>query len=318
MAVSVLTPPAEPAVRLEEFRGHLWNIYDGHDSDPELEAALLAATASAETFCGRKFIERELVMDMSMPGMWQLLPFGDFRRLTGWEYDDESGAVVEGDPAEVRVRRQGGLSSFAEALVPSRPGVYGARIRWRCGMAKTPEALAPDIRMGIMQIAAYWYNNRATAAQEGEVGAVRHLPDMGRMLLHPYRLNFIPDAPPRRGSPRDSGSGGGDTPTPTPVTPVTLWSNAADITVMDAETVTGTSKSWTWAPQTREHPETFDVPADLTLTALEVLNEITNKWEDVSAEFTVSETEHDGEAYRRYTDNRGYRAGSRQIRITWR
>lgn len=316
MGIRVITPPAEPAVRLEEFRRHLWNIYDGHDSDPELEAALWAATVSAETFCGRKFIERELCMDLSMPGMWQLLPFGDFRGLTGWEYDDESGASVPGDLSEARVRRQGGLSSFAEAWVPSRAGMYAARIVWRCGMAETPEALAPDIRMGIMQIAAYWYNNRATAAQEGEVGAVRHLPDMGRMLLHPYRLNFIPDAPPRPflfGAWNTGGGGSG------PVSePVILWSNAANIEVMAAETVRGKSKEWTWAPQTREHPETFDVPASLTLTALEVLNEITNKWEDVSPEFTVSDTEHDGEPYRRYTDNRGYRAGERKIRITWR
>ena len=319
MAVRVLTPPAEPAVRLEEFRAHLWNIYDGHDSDPELSLVLLAAISAAETYCGRGFIERELSLDLSMPGMWQLLPFGDFRGMTGWAYDDAQGNVIEGDLSEIRARRQGGLSSFAEVWVPSRPGMYGARATWRCGMAKTPEALPADIRMGVMQIAAYWYNNRAAAAQIGETGDVKFLPDMGRMLLHPYRLNFIPDAPPRWSRPWDglwSGGSGGDDPTPS--TPVTLWSNAADITTMAAETVTGKSKTWTWAPQTREYPETFDVPADLTLTALEVLNEITNKWEDVSAEFDVSETEHDGVAYLRHTDNRGYRAGERQIRISWR
>lgn len=317
MSWRIITPPASLPVSVAEFRAHLWNIYDGHDSDAELEVFIRAATAAGETFCGRRFLERVVQIDAPGTGLWLLLPFGDFRGMTGWEYDDAEGSAQSGELSALKVRRQGGLCSFAEVWIPPVAGADSARLNWRCGMADSPESLPEDIRISIMQTAAYWYNNRAAAAQTGEVGDVKFLPEMGRVLLHPYRLNFIPDAlMPRScrgaGSGGDSG-GGGDV-----GEPVVLWSNAANITVMAPETVTTKSKVWTWAPQTREHPECFDVPGNLTLTALEVLNEITNKWEDVSAEFDVSETEHDGEPYRRYTDNRGYRAGERQIRIIWR
>lgn len=310
MPVRALTQPAVLPVSVDEFRRHLWNIYDGHDSDELLLDLLSAAVEMAETYMGRKCICRELRLEGARTGARVLLPFGDRRRITGWGYmlgADE----IEGELAALSVGRQGVLT---EVGIPAIPGAGEAWIDWVCGYGDNPADVPADIRMGIKQIAAYWYTNRATAAQEGETGRVSYLPEMGKKLLHPYRLNFIPDALfPRPCGARTSGGGTG------PVSePVTLWSNAANIEVMAPETVRGRNREWTWAPQTKEHPETFDIPADLALVALEVLNEITNKWEDVSFEFDVSDTEHDGEPYRRYTDNRGYRAGSRQIRITWR
>ena len=324
MPVRALTQPACLPVSAEEFRRHLWNIYDGHDSDELLQDLLEAATESAESFMGRKLISQEMRLEGAACGARVLLPFGGFRKVTGWGY--MLGAEErEGELSQLSLSRQGLLCGFTEATLPAVEGAGEAWIDWICGYGESPAAVPADIRMGIRQIAAYWYANRATAAQEGETGRVSYLPEMGRKLLEPYRLNLIPDAlSPRPCGSRGSGGsggggGGGDDPTPpTPVTPVTIWSNAADITVMAPEQVTGKSKEWTWAPQTKANPECFDVPASLALTALEVLNEITRAWQDVSAEFDVSETEHDGEPYRRYTDNRGYRAGSRQIRITWR
>lgn len=311
MPVRTLTPPACLPVSVEEFRRHLWNVFDGHDSDELFADILTAAVESAETYMGRKCICREMRLEGARAGSRVLLPFGDRKRITGWGY--MLGAEeVEGELSALSLGRQGVLT---EVGVPAISGAGEVWIDWICGYGDTPASVPADIRMGIKQIAAYWYNNRATAAQTGETGDVKFLPETGRLLLHPYRLNFIPDALMPRRCGDSGGSGGGEV---TPGTPVTIWSNAANIEVMASETVTGKSKTWTWAPQTREHPECFDVPADLNLTAIEVLNEITNKWEDVSAEFDVSDVEHDGVAYLRHTDNRGYRAGERQIRITWR
>lgn len=313
MPVRALTQPACLPVSAEEFRRHLWNSYDGHDSDELLQDLLEAAVESAEAFMGRKLISRELRLEGAACGARVLLPFGGFRKVTGWGY--MLGAEeVEGELSALSLSRQGVLSGFTEATLPPVEGAGEAWIDWVCGYGENPADVPADIRMGIRQIAAYWYENRATAAQEGETGRVSYLPEMGRKLLEPYRLNLIPDAL----SPRPCGAGGGGGGSGPVSEPVIIWSNAANIEVMAAETVRGRSKEWTWAPQTREHPECFDVPASLTLVALEVLNEITRAWEDVSFEFDVSETEHEGVAYRRYTDNRGYRAGSRQIRITWR
>lgn len=60
-------------------------------------------------------------------------------------------------------------------------------------MADTPADLPADIRMAIKQCAVYAYNNRATAAQTGETGDVRLLPQVGEALLFRHRINLIPD-----------------------------------------------------------------------------------------------------------------------------
>lgn len=104
-----------------------------------------------------------------------------------------------------------------------------------------------------------------------------------------------------------------------------LWSNAADITAVAKDPLISRSvgtKTWTFPPQTVANPETFDVPAAWSVTGIEVLNDLSGKWEDCAAEFTVTDTQHDDAAgtpvaYKRYTDNRGYNAGPRSVRVKW-
>ena len=81
-------------------------------------------------------------------------------------------------------------------------------------------------------------------------------------------------------------------------------------------------KIFDFPPQTASAPEIFDVPASWTIRKIEVYNDLTSRYEDCSSEFTMSATAHEnagGEEvnYNRYTDNRGYAADSRRIKITW-
>lgn len=99
-----------------------------------------------------------------------------------------------------------------------------------------------------------------------------------------------------------------------------LWSNTANIRTVAKEPLVSKSaktKTFSFPAQTEENPEVFDVPASWNLTGIQVLNELNNKWEDCSAEFDVTDEVHGDTAYKRYTDNRGYGAGPRQIKITW-
>lgn len=77
------------------------------------------------------------------------------------------------------------------------------------------------------------------------------------------------------------------------------------------------------AEQTDEDAVYFDVPASWTVTAIEVWNLFTQSWQDDAVEFTVTDTTHTDAggntvAYKRYTDNRGYGAAGRRVRIKWR
>ena len=99
-----------------------------------------------------------------------------------------------------------------------------------------------------------------------------------------------------------------------------LWSNTANIRTVAKEQLVSKSartKTFSFPSQTEDYPEVFDVPASWNVTGVQVLNELNNKWEDCSAEFDVTDEVHGDTAYKRYTDNRGYGAGPRQIKITW-
>lgn len=104
-----------------------------------------------------------------------------------------------------------------------------------------------------------------------------------------------------------------------------LWANTASITdvaKLDLVSKSAKIKEFTFPAATIANPEIFDIPADWTVTAVEVLNTLSNTWEDCSSEFTVSDTVHDDAAgtetaYKRYTCNLGYAMGTRQIRVKW-
>lgn len=104
-----------------------------------------------------------------------------------------------------------------------------------------------------------------------------------------------------------------------------LWANTSDIQNVVKQALVSMSakvKEFNFPAQTELYPEIFDVPADWIITNIEVLNTLSNTWEDCSTEFNTSNTTHNDAGdnptdYIRYTDNRGYNAGARKVRIKW-
>lgn len=104
-----------------------------------------------------------------------------------------------------------------------------------------------------------------------------------------------------------------------------LWANTVSIVnVAKLNLVSKSAKSYefNFPAQTVTNPEIFDVPASWTVSKVEVYNELSGKYQDVASEFTTSSVTHNnaagtGVSYVRYTDNRGYSAGTRKIKITW-
>lgn len=104
-----------------------------------------------------------------------------------------------------------------------------------------------------------------------------------------------------------------------------IYSNAANNAVIAKESLISKSvktKEFAFAASTVSTPEVFEVDASWTITKVEVLNDLSGKWENCASEFTVSNVTHkdaggNDVAYKRYEDNRGYNAGARKIKITW-
>lgn len=104
-----------------------------------------------------------------------------------------------------------------------------------------------------------------------------------------------------------------------------IWANTSNIATVSKQSLVSKStkvKQFNFPAQTVANPEIFDVPSAWTVTAVEVLNTLSNQWEDCSSEFTVTSTTHQDAGgntvnYARYTDNRGYAAGARSVRVKW-
>lgn len=104
-----------------------------------------------------------------------------------------------------------------------------------------------------------------------------------------------------------------------------IWANTASIsTVAKLALVSKNAKQkqFDFPAQTTQYPEQFHVGSTWNITAIESLNPMSGKWEDCSSEFTQGTTTHPDAAgndvsYKTYTDNRGYNAGARSVRIKW-
>lgn len=104
-----------------------------------------------------------------------------------------------------------------------------------------------------------------------------------------------------------------------------IWTNTASIsTVAKLALVSKNAKQkqFDFPAQTTQYPEQFHVGSTWNITAIESLNPMSGKWEDCSSEFTQGTTTHPDAAgndvsYKTYTDNRGYNAGARSVRIKW-
>lgn len=104
-----------------------------------------------------------------------------------------------------------------------------------------------------------------------------------------------------------------------------LWANTGQIEIVAKQPLVSKSvkqKEFSFPSQTVLHPEIFDVASTWTVTAIDVFNTLSQQWESVMGEFTVTTITHNDAGgneteYKRYTDNRGYAAGARKIRIKW-
>lgn len=104
-----------------------------------------------------------------------------------------------------------------------------------------------------------------------------------------------------------------------------VWANASDITTIAKQPLVSESTKEViinFAAQTVANPEVFDIPSSLTVNGIYVQNPFSESWEDCAFEFTQTTTTHDNAGgssvnYKRFTDNRGYAATGRRIKVTW-
>lgn len=104
-----------------------------------------------------------------------------------------------------------------------------------------------------------------------------------------------------------------------------LYANTANITTVAKLALVSKSakvKEFSFPAQTVANPHEFHVDASWTVTSVEVLNTLSNQWENCASEFNVSNTTHEDAGgntvnYKKYVCNLGVATGDRKIRIKW-
>ena len=98
--------------------------------------------------------------------------------------------------------------------------------------------------------------------------------------------------------------------------------NIASVTKLALVSKSAKVKEFSFPAQTSINPEEFHVASSWTITALEVLNTLSNQWENCASEFTVTDITHEDAGgntvnYKKYLCNLGIATGARKIRIKW-
>lgn len=142
MALKLITPPETYPITLAEAKAHVREVVD--DFDAEITAFIKAATAHAEEFTGRAFIDQtwELTYD-AFPTNELQIPKPPLIEIVSVTYDDAAGDAQVLDPSGYVVDDQ----SEPAWIIPADntwptpfDGINAVRIRFRAGYLNTTDS----------------------------------------------------------------------------------------------------------------------------------------------------------------------------------
>jgi len=106
-----------------------------------------------------------------------------------------------------------------------------------------------------------------------------------------------------------------------------IWANTDDNDITEVVKQPITSKTtkvyrFDFPATSEDYPEVFDMPASWTITGVEVLNSLSNQWEEADEQFSLTNITHKNAGnvdvnYVRYTCNLGMDLGDRSVRVKW-
>ena len=160
---------------LDEVRVYL--RLENMDDDPSLGAIMIAAISYAESFTGQILIRREINETRSVSPAWQRLsasPVLSVGSVTGIPAEGSYFSLNQAD-YDVRIDNDDGYVGIM------RPGAAGrVEINYRAGLAENWSELPESLRLGILSLAGYLYQNRDGSNDAGPPAAVA-------ALLRPWR-----------------------------------------------------------------------------------------------------------------------------------
>jgi uncharacterized phiE125 gp8 family phage protein len=192
MALSLVTPPGDEPLSIEEAKAHL--RIDTTDDDLQVESLIVAAREYCESYTHRAFISQtwDLKLDGFPAGdLW--LPLPPVSSVTSVTYVDVNGVTQTWPTSQYLTDLPAGPKARAARITPQYMLIYpmtrqimaSVTVRFVCGYGTSPGTLPGAIRAAMLLLIGNWWTNR----EAGELirASADVLPFGVDALLWPYK-----------------------------------------------------------------------------------------------------------------------------------
>ena len=171
-----MEPLGLDSVMLDEVRAYLRVDQDMDDS--ALAAAILAAIGHAEQFTRQALLRRAGTEIVTAGSGWQLLQTLPVHAITDVTGIPADGATFALAASAWELKRSSLGEAYFRVLQPGSAG--RVEISMTAGLAIDWASLPESLRLGLLRLAGYFYNNRDSASDDGP-------PAAALALLQPWR-----------------------------------------------------------------------------------------------------------------------------------
>lgn len=192
MGLSVVTPPNDEPLSLDEVKQHL--KLDIDDDDELVIAAYLPAVREAcENYLSRSLITQTLRQTFDCWPSCMRLEHPPVQSVTSIEYVDDNGVTQTLDPSAYQIDLSSDgpariMPAYGEVWPSVRPDTFNAvTVTFVAGYADQASVPGP-IRSAMLLFIAHLYENRS-AINIGNI--VNELPLAVRFLLDPHRVLYV-------------------------------------------------------------------------------------------------------------------------------
>ncbi|HVV94715.1 MAG TPA: phage head-tail connector protein [Hyphomicrobiales bacterium] len=184
MSLSLLAPPAEEPVALDDAKG--WLKLDQDTDDDLVRALIVAARLQVEALTGRVLVTQNwrLTLDCWPPGGLVSVPLAPVASLAAAAVIAGDGTAIAIDPATVTLDAASLPPRLLALDRPASRGFAGIRFDLVAGYGGAADVPAPLVEAMRLMI-GHWYGHRD---ELGTPGAEPAIPRAASALLAPYRL----------------------------------------------------------------------------------------------------------------------------------
>ena len=192
MGLSIVTPPADLPVTLQELKRQVGLADNLTAQDDDLMRRIAAATRVAERYCKRAFIERVYLLTLGRRPREIGLPFPPLVSVDQIQYIDTEGVLqtlATNQYQSTALRTPGLIRPAYNVCWPALrcTDFDPVQITYTAGYGATPDDVPAEAREAILVMASTWFNDREEVVE----GQITKVPYSATWLLDTLSVGAI-------------------------------------------------------------------------------------------------------------------------------